>query len=136
MIQSELVYQIDSFQLHFRMEVAIKEAKSKYASEEMLDEAKVMMKVAKHNHIVNFQGISINNDQVYMLLEFCHSGSIEEFLKSNSTKYKAKLERHDYMELVNWSSQVADAMKFMVESSIIHVRKLLIYLCTLNDFIS
>ena len=117
------------------MEVAIKEAKSKNASEEMLDEAKVMIKVAKHNHIVNFQGISINNDQFYMLLEFCHSGSIEEFLKANNWKYMVKLEGHDYMELVNWCTQVADAMKFMVENSIIHVRIILIYtvLPTIND---
>lgn len=108
------------------MEVAIKEAKSKHVSEEMLDEAKVMMKVAKHNHIVNFQGVSIHNDQVYMLLEFCSSGSIEEFLKSNNKKYIEKLLGHDYIlitSLVDWCVQVADAMKFMVENSIIHVRK-------------
>ena len=114
------------------MEVAIKEAKSKHVSEEMLDEAKVMMKVAKHNHIVNFQGVSINNDQVYMLLEFCSSGSIEEFLKSNNKKYTDKLLGHDYIELVDWCGQVADAMKFMVENSIIHVRKKN-YLPTLDD---
>ena len=39
------------------IEVAIKEASSPSLKGEMLDEAKAMIKVSKHDHIVNIQGI-------------------------------------------------------------------------------
>ena len=47
-----------------RIEVAIKEAHAKDAKEEMLEEAKSMIKVSKHDHIVNFQGVCVENDTV------------------------------------------------------------------------
>ena len=59
-----------------RIEVAIKEAHSQDAKEEMLQEAKSMIKVSKHDHIVNFQGVCVENDSVYLLLEFCSLGPI------------------------------------------------------------
>ena len=40
----------------FRIEVAIKEASSPMRRDEMLDEAKAMIRVSKHDHIVNIQG--------------------------------------------------------------------------------
>ena len=39
----------------FRIEIAIKEATTADSKEEILDEAKSMIRVAKHDHIVNFQ---------------------------------------------------------------------------------
>ena len=44
--------------LHFRIEIAIKEASSPLVRDEMLDEAKAMVRVSKHDHIVNIQGNS------------------------------------------------------------------------------
>ena len=44
------------FRLLFRIEVAIKEASSPLVRDEMLDEAKAMVRVSKHDHIVNIQG--------------------------------------------------------------------------------
>ena len=44
------------FFLHFRIEIAIKEASSPLVRDEMLDEAKAMVRVSKHDHIVNIQG--------------------------------------------------------------------------------
>ena len=46
----------------------------------MLEEAKAMIRVAKHDHIVNFQGISIDGEKVYVLLEFCSFGAVDGFL--------------------------------------------------------
>lgn len=105
----------------FRIEVAIKESRSDCAIEEMLEEAKAMIRVAKHDHIVNFQGISINANRVYVLLEFCSFGTIESFLQNHSEHYRTILENGVYSDVVGWFIEVADAMEFLVENNIIHV---------------
>ena len=103
------------------MEVAIKEAHSKDAKEEMLEEAKSMIKVSKHDHIVNFQGICVKNDSVYLLLEFCSLGPIENFLKLHRKEIISKLENNNSKELIQWCAQVADGMEFLASKNIIHV---------------
>ena len=103
------------------MEVAIKEAHSKDAKEEMLEEAKSMIKVSKHDHIVNFQGVCVENDSVYLLLEFCSLGPIENFFQLHRTEMISKLENNDSKELIQWCSQVADGMEFLASKNIIHV---------------
>ena len=105
----------------FRIEVAIKTGRSDCAIEEMLEEAKGMIRVAKHDHIVNFQGISMNANRVYVLLEFCSFGTIESFLQNHSDHYRAALENGVYNGVVGWCIEVADAMEFLVENNIIHV---------------
>ena len=104
-----------------RIEVAIKEGTSENAKEEMLEEAKAMIRVTKHDHIVNFQGISMDGDKVYVLLEFCSFGAIDSYLKSNSENFRMKLEHGNFKEVVSWCVQVADAMDFLVKNDIIHV---------------
>ena len=88
----------------------------------MLDEAKSMIRVSKHDHIVNFQGISINSGHVYLLLEFCHFGSIHKFLQIKEAEFRIKLQKQSNRELICWSSQVAEAMGFLAKNDIIHVR--------------
>ena len=105
----------------FRIEVAIKEGNSGDAAEEMVEEAKAMIRVSKHNHIVNFQGISLQGNKVYVLLEFCSFGSIDNFLQRNSIKFGAMLENQDFRQIVSWCKQVADGMEFLVAKGIIHV---------------
>ena len=87
----------------------------------MLEEAKAMIRVAKHDHIVNFQGISADGEKVYILLEFCSFGAIDSFLVKNSENFRMKMERGNYKEVVSWCVQVADAMEFLVKNNIIHV---------------
>ena len=103
------------------MEVAIKEAHAKDAKEEMLEEAKSMIKVSKHDHIVNFQGVCVENDSVYLLLEFCSLGPIENFLQLHRKEIISKLENNDSKELIQWCAQVADGMEFLSSKNIIHV---------------
>ena len=103
------------------MEVAIKEAHAKDAKKEMLEEAKSMIKVSKHDHIVNFQGICVENDSVYLLLEFCSLGPIENFLQLHRKEMISKLENNDYKELIQWCGQVVDGMEFLASKNIIHV---------------
>ena len=97
----------------------------------MLDEATTMLKVAKHDHIVNFQGISffedpykLDGEKAYLLLEFCSNGSIDSYLQHNSKDFKMKMEHGNYEEVVVWCDQVADAMDFMVKNNVIHVSTL------------
>ena len=45
------------FNYFFRFEVAIKEAIVQNARYELFEEAKAMIRVSKHDHIVNIQGI-------------------------------------------------------------------------------
>ena len=82
--------------------------------------------MSKHDHIVNIQGVCKHDDSVYLLLEFCALGSIDEFLRQNSnTGY------YDIDKLTTWCVQVADGMDFLTKENIIHVRFLkyvLIYL--------
>ena len=87
----------------------------------MLEEAKAMIRVSKHDHIVNFQGISMDGDKVYVLLEFCSFGSIDSFLEKNSENFRMKMECGNYKEVVSWSVQVTDAMDFLAKNNIIHV---------------
>ena len=109
-----------------RIEVAIKEGISEDSRDDMLEEAKAMIKVPTHDHIVNFHGISVHEDQVYVLLEFCTLGSLDKYLRKHNENLKIKLEQGDYKEIVNWCIQVADAMEFLAkpENNIIHVRVL------------
>ena len=117
-----------------RFEVAIKEATTADSKEEMLDEAKSMIRVSKHDHIVNFQGISINSGHVYLLLEFCHFGSIHKFLQLKEAEFRIKLQKQSNRELICWSSQVANAMGFLAKNDIIHVRNFHVLSYKSDDF--
>ena len=88
----------------------------------MIEEAKAMIRVPKHDHIVNFQGISMQGNRVYVLLEFCSFGTMDSFLQANEDNYRDKLENKSFKEFISWFYQVADAMEFLVENNIIHVR--------------
>ena len=103
------------------MEVAIKEAHAKDAKEEMLEEAKSMIKVSKHDHIVNFQGVCVENDTVYLLLEFCSLGPMDKYLQFHTRQIIYKLENNDFEESIQWCAQVADGMEFLSSKNIIHV---------------
>ena len=105
----------------FRIEVAIKEGNSESAMEEMVEEAKAMIRVSKHDFIVNFQGISTDNSRVFILLEFCSFGSIDTFLQNKAAIFRPKLENQNFREVITWCYQVADAMEFLVSNEIIHV---------------
>ena len=106
--------------------MAIKEGISEDSRDDMLEEAKAMIKVPTHDHIVNFHGISVHENQVYVLLEFCSLGSLDKYLRKHRENLTVKLEGEDYEEIVNWCVQVADAMEFLAkpDRNIIHVRVL------------
>ena len=87
----------------------------------MLDEAMAMIRVSKHDNIVNFQGVCIQNDSVYLLLEFCAKGPIDGYLRKNAKKITSEIDNKKYPELIRWCSQVADGMEFLVTKNIIHV---------------
>ena len=108
-----------------RIEVAIKEGNSEHAKEEMIEEAKAMIRVTNHDHIVNFYGISMNGENVYILLEFCSFGDIGSFLKRHSENFRLKMEHGNYKDVISWCVQVADAIEFLVKNDIIHVSSLL-----------
>ena len=99
-----------------RFEVAIKEAQVQTAKNNMLEEAKTMIRVSKHDHIVNIQGLCQHNNSVYLLLEFCALGAIDDFLRKQS-----KLGTHNIQDMTKWCRQVADGMEFLADKNIIHV---------------
>ena len=89
---------------------------------DLLDEAKAMMRVSKHDHIVNIQGICVKNDVAYLLMEYCASGCLYDYLQSNEENLKTKLhQQHEYNKFRNWISQIAEAMAFLAWNNIIHV---------------
>ena len=92
--------------------------------EDLLDEAKSMMRVSNHDHIVNIQGICVKNDVAYLLMEYCHSGCLYDYLQSNEENLRAKLhQQNDYSKFRNWICQVAEGMAFLAWNNIIHVSK-------------
>ena len=99
----------------------------------MLEEAKAMIRVPTHDHIVNFQGICMQENKVYVLLEYCSFGAIDRFLQRNTENFRTKLELGNYKDMLNWCSHVADGMEFLVENNIIHVRNTLI--CYFTKFL-
>ena len=91
---------------------------------DLLDEAKAMMRVSKHDHIVNIQGICVKNDVAYLLMEYCASGCLYDYLQSNEENLRAKLhQQNDYSKFRNWICQVAEGMAFLAWNNIIHVSK-------------
>ena len=106
---------------NLRIEVAIKVAHNKDAKDNMLEEAKTMIRVSKHDHIVNFQGLSVQDDAVYLLLEFCALGRIDDYLRKHAKELNSKLNNDDCEDLVEWCAQIADGMAFLVQKNIIHV---------------
>jgi serine/threonine protein kinase len=80
-----------------------------------------MIRVSKHDHIVNFQGLCVYNESVYLLIEFCALGPIDEFLQRHSTQISYKMKNQNYDELLQWCSQVADGMGFLAKKMILHV---------------
>ena len=88
----------------------------------MLEEAKAMIRVSKHDHIVNIQGVCEHNDSVYLLLEFCSLGPIDDFLRKQHSTLNNQTSIKD---LIHWSSQVADGMGFLADKNIIHVSSLI-----------
>ena len=75
-----------------------------------------MIRVSKHNHIVNIQGLCHHNDSVYLLLEFCALGAIDDFLRKQS-----KLGTPKIQDITQWCREVADGMGFLADKNIIHV---------------
>lgn len=116
----------------------------------MLDEAKAMIKVSKHDHIVNIQGILIlkfhapftyaksrkleiyiafstfvgltmKDNSVYLLLEYCTNGPIDQYLRKHERQFRNKFMSQSYDDVVTWGIQVCDAMGFLAKNNIIHV---------------
>ena len=87
----------------------------------MLDEAKAMIRVSRHDHIVNFQGLCVANDSVYLLLEYCTLGQIDVYLRKHVREMNQKLRNQNYSELMRWCIQIADGMEFLVKENVIHV---------------
>ena len=110
------------------MEIAIKKATAPDAIEEMVEEAKAMIRVSKHDHVVNFQGICLQNEEVFLLLEFCALGPIQDFLQKHTLELRSKLRCNEYKELIEWCMQVADGMEFLASKNVIHVSLFLIHI--------
>ena len=84
----------------------------------MLHEAKAMMRVPKHSHVVNFLGIGQHNDYMHfcLLMEYCSNGQLKSYLSNNYTQLVDRIDR-----LFHWSEHIANAMDFLVQNDIIHV---------------
>ena len=79
-----------------------------------------MARIARHDNIVNLQGIAEWEDQVLLIMEFCALGSVESFLKKNANHYIECLKNRDYDFFLSCCSQVVDGMIFLVDKGIMH----------------
>ena len=85
-----------------------------------------MIRVSKHDHIVNFQGFCLKNENAYLLLEFCAHGPIQKFLQNHILELRAKLRHNENEEFIQWCAQVADGMEYLASKNIIHVNKVIV----------
>jgi len=70
--------------------VAIKTTKPHSDLRGLLKEVKVMMFVGEHSKIVGLMGCCTTNlrdGELFVVLEFCHNGSMERYLKSNKSNF-------------------------------------------------
>ena len=72
-------------------------------------------------HITKIQGICVENDVAYLLMEYCASGCLYDYLQQNEESLKAKFWQDGLKKFGNWISQVAEAMAFLALNNIIHV---------------
>ena len=95
-------------------------ATDEISKDEMLHEAKNMARITKNKHIVNLQGISLHQEKIYLLLEYCALGSVDTYLRKNDLHYIECVENKDYEFLLRCCSQVSEGMVFLVDKGIIH----------------
>ena len=73
-----------------------------------------MAKVGYHNNIVNLQAVSQNptTGQFYLILEYCHYGSLKKFLIKGKNIFIDTIEKGDIkstyglITLLSWASEV------------------------------
>ena len=119
----------------------MKVATEQDAKDEMLHEAKAMIRLTKHRNIVNIQGVSVHQNQTYLLLEYCSLGSVESYLQKHADHFIQCLKNQDYEFILKCCTEVAEGMIFLVQKGIIHgdlaARNVLItsyYLIKVADF--
>jgi hypothetical protein len=107
--------------------VAIKEAHLPDQKQELIHEAKGMLKVIRHVGIVNLQGIALNNNNgVCLLIEYCVFGGLDGYLQKKAAAFEEGAKnRNEYDWLLGITLQVASAMVWMGGQGIIHVSQLL-----------
>ena len=79
-----------------------------------------MTRITRNEHIVNLQGTSVHQNQIFLLLEFCAFGSVASFLKHNASYYRQCISNNDYEFLLRCCTQVASGMDFLVGKEVIH----------------
>ena len=63
----------------------------------------------------------MNEDSVYLLLEYCTNGPVDQYLQKHERQFRNKFLDHTYDEMLKWSIQISDAMEFLAQNNIIHV---------------
>ena len=63
----------------------------------------------------------MNEDSVYLLLEYCTNGPVDQYLQKHERQFRNKFLDHTYDEMLKWSMQISDAMGFLAQNNIIHV---------------
>ena len=66
-------------------------------------------------------GLTMNEDSVYLLLEYCTNGPVDQYLQKHERQFRNKFLDHTYDEMLKWSIQISDAMGFLAQNNIIHV---------------
>ncbi|CAG7824171.1 unnamed protein product [Allacma fusca] len=133
--------------------VAVKTIKpyaEKSALMALLSELKIMIYLGKHENVVDLIGActeSLRDARVYVLVEFCPSGSLDSFLRENAERFEGQdetgslsnsntkidedLNRLDERTLLNWARQIARGMGYLESKRVIHgdlaTRNVLLY---------
>ena len=66
-------------------------------------------------------GLTMNDDSVYLLLEYCTNGPVDQYLQKHERQFRNKFLDHTYDEMLKWSIQISEAMGFLAQNNIIHV---------------
>ncbi len=103
-----------------RIDVAVKTAKIN--AHDLLHEAKSMLRVPKHENIVQILAIICNEEQeVFLVMELCLNGSIKSYINEHRPYFWDCLQNSDYTTILGWALGVAQAMEFCVQKEVMHV---------------
>jgi serine/threonine protein kinase len=70
------------------------------------------LQVLKHPNIVRYRDYRISGNQVFMVMELCEGGTLDDLLYS--------LHTHDASTLIGLFSQIVAGVRFMYENNILH----------------
>lgn len=92
--------------------IAAKTFNANSSRSRLLEEASIMRKL-KHKNIIKFYGVFVTINDIYIIMEFMHFGSLKDFLEKNEPKLTLE-DRHFI------TSEIAEGLQHLMSENLDH----------------